>query len=61
MAEKTADEWLGTWVQARYAHGQGVHVEGKVVAYCPVPSVLIEDADGKQTWWRADLTEAPDA
>lgn len=48
---------LGKQAIARYTGGLE-HFRGKVVAYCPVPSVLIENPEtGEQVWWRADQTD----
>lgn len=30
---------------------------GRLIAYCEVPSVLIETDSGERIWWRADLVE----
>jgi hypothetical protein len=32
-----------------------VMAEGKVIAYCPAPSLLIEHADGSVSSWSVDL------
>lgn len=48
------------WVGLRGANGKPLGVEGKVLAYCSEPQVLIETDDGERAWWRADLAERSD-
>ena len=54
-------EWVNdnTLIVARTGPGS-VHVVGRVVAYCDAPQLIIEDANGKQTHWRADMCKAVD-
>lgn len=52
---------IGRFASARLGYPSdlsSVRGEGKVVAYCDAPQVLIETADGERFWWRADLTLA---
>src|SRR5690348_13806251 len=60
MADKhpTSSE-IGQQASARWAHPHDlseVRAEGKIVAFCDAPQVLIETDAGERVWWRADLT-----
>jgi hypothetical protein len=51
-------EWWvrnGQLVEARYAHGDGVHAKGYVFAYANRPTVHIVRPDGTELTWIADL------
>jgi len=53
--------WLGKRVVAKTAYNHSVQGLGTVIAYCDVPSVMIERDDGTHFHWRADMCElAPD-
>ena len=51
--------------QARAHYGVGprelIHTQGRIIAYCDAPQVLIETEDGEKVWWRADLTSVEQA
>ena len=61
MSELRYVEWVdnNTLVVARTGPGS-VHAVGRVIAYCDAPQVIIEDADGDQSHWRADMCKAVD-
>lgn len=48
---------LGKRARLNYATGGEPHAEGQVLGYSEVPMILIETDDGRQIWWRHDLTE----
>jgi hypothetical protein len=55
MSER-GDEHLGKVLALRTAQG-GFQAIGKCIAYCEVPTVTVETVDGKQIYWRADLSK----
>lgn len=59
MNEREAKDAVVTMkrVALRWANGKANGVEGRVIAYCHEPQVLIETDDGERVWYRADLTE----
>lgn len=50
-------DMLGRKVNATLMDNGWIIATGKVVAYCDQPQVLIEQEDGSQIWWRADLCD----
>ena len=61
MSEQREVEWVNnnTLVVARTGPGS-VQFVGRVIAYCDAPQVIIEDADGDQSHWRADMCKVVD-
>ena len=51
-----ANQYLGKLVIARTAQGAFQFV-GKCVAYCDAPTVTVNQPDGTQAHWRADMVE----
>ena len=47
---------LGKTVKANYATG-GTFERGRIIAYCPQHSYIIERDDGTRFSWRCDLCE----
>lgn len=42
--------------RARYGDG-GTRIIGEILAYSPVPQVLIRADDGTTEWWRHDMVD----
>ena len=47
---------LGNKVKANYAT-EGTYGRGRIIAYCPQPTYIIERDDGSRFSWRCDLCE----
>lgn len=50
------DDALGMIADAKYATG-GTYARGRIIAYCPAPSYIIEKTNGERFTWRCDLCE----
>jgi len=50
-------DWVhkGTEVTAKFGVGHTTRGQGRVLAYCDAPQVLIQPEVGEPFWWRADL------
>ena len=50
-------DWVhkGTEVTAKFGVGNQARGQGRVLAYCEAPQVLIQPEEGEPFWWRVDL------
>jgi hypothetical protein len=60
LSSEQAREFVGRAAYVRVHAGaigleHHVMAEGKVIGYCPAPSLVIEHADGSRSQWSTDL------